>query len=115
LFVLDLFVSPEHCRRILSIVVRGIIGLRKMALRKLRSKPSFCEAEREPALPEPVVSICSNTSPERVRWRQAYAVIFSHFSEALIFFVTFFYQVAVAQHILSDVSHFIIWPQYYYP
>ncbi len=63
-----------------------------MGLRKLRSKPSFCEAEREPALSEPAVALFLNASLWRVRRRQAYAVIFTHFSAALIFLLTFFYQ-----------------------
>jgi|GEM_PF-6868788 len=35
----------------------GRTGLRKMALRKLWNNPSFCNAEREPALSEPGESI----------------------------------------------------------
>ena len=61
-------------------------GLRKMALRKLRSKPSSCEAGREPALSEPAASL-HKEHLRRVRRRQVYEVIFSHFSEALTFFV----------------------------
>ena len=41
---------------------------------------------------EPDESNWCNVSRKRVRWRQAYGVIFSHFSGALIFFVSFFYQ-----------------------
>ena len=62
-----------------------------MALRKLRSKPNPAKQEAAGAVrARGIVNI--NVGPERVRRVQAYAVIFSHYSAALIFFVTFLHQ-----------------------
>jgi hypothetical protein len=91
------------------------IGLRKMALRKLRSKPPEPEGRRKPALFEPGDTLKLNACRKRVRRVQAYAVIFSHFSAALIFFVTFLHQGKKVNRVFDPfkqyhkVVKFIIW------
>jgi hypothetical protein len=76
-----------------------------MALRKLLRKPS-CEAGRNKTLSEPARLNWLSRSWERVRFVSAYAVIFSHFSAALIFFATFFYQEKKVDGVYGKVGVF---------